>query len=98
MRLRSDMFEAILRREIGFFDREENAIGDLTTKLSNDSRTVSKATGDTLARQLQAFFTLAVGLGLGLAAAWKVALVVLATFPLSIIASAIQMQAIAGQQ
>ena len=53
MRLRSDMFEAIMRREIGYFDREENAVGILTTRLSDDSRIVTKATGEALAKQLQ---------------------------------------------
>lgn len=87
-----------MRREITFFDDEKNSTGELATRLSDDSRTVNKATGETLARQIQAMFTLAIGLGLGLSASWRIALVVLSTFPLSIAASAVQMQAIAGQQ
>ena len=98
MRLRGEMFESLLRRDIGFFDKEENAVGNLTTRLSDDSRTVNKCTGDAVARQLEAAFTLIIGLALGLSASWKIALVVLATFPISIAASAVQMQAIAGQQ
>jgi ATP-binding cassette subfamily B (MDR/TAP) protein 1 len=96
--LRSQMFEAIMRREISFFDYEENSIGTLTTRLSDDSRTVNKAFGESLARQLQAFFTLAVGVILGFRASWKISLVVIAAFPINIIASAIQMQAMAGRQ
>eukprot|EP01040_Poterioochromonas_malhamensis_P002792 gene2792-2974_t len=96
--LRSQMFEALMRRNIGFFDLEENAVGTLTTRLADDSRTINKAFGEGLAKQIQAAFTLLIGLGLGFSAAWKIAFVVLACFPLSIIASAIQMQAIAGQQ
>ena len=42
MKLRSAQFENILRREIAFFDDEKNAIGDLTTRLSDDSRIVTK--------------------------------------------------------
>ena len=42
MKLRSAQFENILRREIAFFDDESNSIGDLTTKLSDDSRIVHK--------------------------------------------------------
>ena len=98
MRLRSDYFEAIIRREIAYFDPEENSAGALTTRLAEDSCAVTKAMGENVPRQLQAFFTLTVGLGLGLEASWKLALVVLATFPLTIAASAIQMQAVAGQQ
>ena len=36
------LFESLMRREIAFFDRDENAIGALTTRLSDDSRMVSK--------------------------------------------------------
>jgi hypothetical protein len=54
--------------------------------------------GESLSRQIQALFTLCVGLGLGLAASWKLGLVVLATFPLATFAAYIQMQAISGQQ
>merc|ERR1711871_117962 len=98
MTLRSMFFEAILRREVGYFDAEENSAGSLIARLSDDSRSVARAMGENIPRQLQALFTLAVGLGLGLSASWKIALVVLATFPVTIAASAIQMQAVAGQQ
>ena len=92
MRLRSTLFEAILRREISFFDKEENVIGNLTNRLSNDSRVVSKASGELLAKTLQAIFTLIIGLIIGLIAAWKLALVVLATFPINAISGIIQQQ------
>lgn len=60
-RIRSELFESLLRRDISFFDREENSIGRLTTLLADDSRTVNKAFGDTLARLMQGFFTILVG-------------------------------------
>jgi ABC-type multidrug transport system fused ATPase/permease subunit len=59
---------------------------------------VNKAFSEALAKQIQAIFTLVIGLGISFSASYKVSLVVLATFPLNIIASAIQMQGIAGQQ
>jgi ABC-type multidrug transport system fused ATPase/permease subunit len=46
MQLRSDMFEALLRREIAYFDKEENAVGDITNRLSEDSRVMNKAAGE----------------------------------------------------
>ena len=98
MTLRSEMFESIMRRDISYFDKEENSTGSLATRLSNDSRAVTKATGEAVAKQLQALFTLAVGIGLSVAASWKIALVTLATFPVMIVASTIQLQAAAGQQ
>ena len=92
------LFESLLRREISFFDREENAIGALTTRLSDDSRTVHRASGEAIAKQLQAFCTLCIGVGIGFSASWKLSLVVVSTFPITIGAAAMQMAAIAGQQ
>jgi len=57
-----------------------------------------KAFGEGLAKQLQAITTLSIGLLLGFLASWRIALVVLATFPINIIASSIQMAAVAGMQ
>lgn len=97
MKLRSDQFESTLRREIGFFDLKENAVGDITTRLSDDARTVAKATGQSAAQQIQAVACLAIGLALGFWGCWKVALVVLATIVPMVIAGAIKMAAYAGQ-
>lgn len=97
-RIRSDLFESLMHRPVGFFDDPGNSSGVLTTQLSEDSRIIHKSSGEALAKQLQAFFTLAVGVVIGFTASWKIALVVLATFPVNIIAGAIQMQAVAGQQ
>ena len=39
------MFESFMRRDIGFFDDENNAVGTLTTQLADDARAVHRATG-----------------------------------------------------
>lgn len=98
MQLRSDMFEAIIRREIGYFDKEENSTGELTARLANDSRLVSKATGFSFAKLVQAFFTVALGMGLVFSASWQITLIIIACFPLIIGFSAVQQQALKGQQ
>jgi ABC-type multidrug transport system fused ATPase/permease subunit len=49
--------------------------------------------GETVARQLQAIFTLAIGLAVSLSASWKISLVLIATFPVTIIASVLHTQA-----
>jgi ATP-binding cassette subfamily B (MDR/TAP) protein 1 len=96
--LRSDMFEAIMRREIAFFDDERNAVGALTTRLADDCRTVHEGTGETFSNQLQALFTLAAGLIIGFTASWKITLVVIATFPINIVAGAMRMKERQGQK
>lgn len=96
--LRSDLFESFMHRSMAFYDDPEHSSGTLTTQLAEDSRIIHKASSEAVAKQFQAFFTLAVGIILGFRASWKIAFVVLATFPLNVIAGAIQMQAVAGQQ
>jgi len=50
-----------------------------------------------MASQLQALFTLCIGLGIGFGATWKISLVVLATFPLNIAAGMLRMKEREGQ-
>lgn len=71
--------------------------GALTARLSNDTRLIEAAFSTAVAKQMQALFCLAVGLAIGLTASWRISLVVLASFPVNIAASAIQMQVIAGE-
>ena len=59
-------------------------------RLSDDPRAIHEATGETFANQLQAICTLLVGLLIGFSATWKVSLVVLACFPISVIAGALR--------
>lgn len=40
MRLRTKMFIAMLRQEIGWFDRKENGVGALCAKLSGEAAQV----------------------------------------------------------
>ena len=96
LQLRSEMFESVIRREISYFDRPENSVGALTTRLSEDARLMQRSAAESLAKLMQAVFTLLIGIVLGMLASWQIALVVLATFPLNIIASGIQMAAMAG--
>ena len=97
--LRSERFESLMRRSMAYFDDvERHNLTTLTAQLANDAFVIHRAFGNTLARQLQAMATLCVGLGIALDASWKIALVVIACFPLSIGASAVQMQAMQGQQ
>lgn len=39
-RIRSLMFRQMLRQEIGFFDRKDNGVGALCTKLSKDASSI----------------------------------------------------------
>ena len=97
MKLRSDHFQAIIRREISFFDLKDNAVGDITTRLANDARSVTKATGETTAAQIQALGCLAIGLLIGFISCWKIGLVVLGALIPMVISGGIKMAAYSGQ-
>ena len=97
LQLRSTLFQSILRREIAYFDSPRNTLTLLTNRLSDDSRAVNKATGETIVKMLQAFFTLSAGLVIGMTACYKLALVTMATFPFSVTAQKLRLKAIAGQ-
>ena len=40
MRLRGQMFEAMMKQEIGWFDEKENGVGALCAKLSGEAASV----------------------------------------------------------
>jgi ATP-binding cassette subfamily B (MDR/TAP) protein 1 len=95
--LRSQLFEAIVRREIAFFDRAENSVGALITRMSEDSRLVNKAFGENLAFQMQALSTFLVAIVLGFVESWKITLVVIASLPVTILSYAVQTHSVAGR-
>ena len=95
--LRKSCFEAMLRRDVGWFDLPENNLGALTARLETETQQIHKISGDMLGRQCQAFFTLFVGILISATASWEIALVTLATFPIQAGANAIQMQVALGQ-
>eukprot|EP01039_Chlorochromonas_danica_P009083 gene9083-10025_t len=96
--LRSEMFEALMRQPMAFFDNPHHSVGALSSELAEAPRLVHRAFGESLAKQLMALSSAIVGIILAFISSWRMALVVLATFPLMIGASAVQMQAFQGQQ
>eukprot|EP01039_Chlorochromonas_danica_P005641 gene5641-6223_t len=98
MEMRSTLFESFFHHSIAFFDQPEHSVGTLTAQLSDETRLISKALGESFARQLQAMCTLLVALGLGFSSSWQIAFIVLASFPLTIAAGVVQMSAMRGMQ
>ncbi|KAI6167605.1 P-loop containing nucleoside triphosphate hydrolase protein [Pisolithus thermaeus] len=79
-KLRRLSFRAILRQDIQFFDRVENDTGTLTSRINDDPQKVQGLAGVTLGALIQAITTLVGCLIVGLAYAWKPALVGMAGF------------------
>ncbi|GFH06183.1 uncharacterized protein HaLaN_00773, partial [Haematococcus lacustris] len=80
-RLRVAMMRVMVHNEVGWFDREENSSGVLTTKLGSDANYVRGAVGDTLGLILQNVLCLAFGYVIAMVYDWCMALVMTGAIP-----------------
>ncbi|KAI8372233.1 P-loop containing nucleoside triphosphate hydrolase protein [Choanephora cucurbitarum] len=80
-RLRADLFAAYMRQEIGFFDREENNAGALTSRLAVDARNVNEMVTKVWGDVTQLCVTLIVGLVIAFIYSWALTLIILILAP-----------------
>jgi ATP-binding cassette, subfamily B (MDR/TAP), member 1 len=95
-KMRGMTFRALLRQEMGFFDKDENAMGALTTKLATEASLVKGITGDTLGATALTLSTILVGIAVAFWGCWRLALVVLACLPAIAFGGAMQMKSMSG--
>jgi len=96
-RVRVLMMAALLRQEVGFFDKESNSSGALTSRLSSDAMAVRGQFGDTMGLLVQNLTTLAAGLIIAGINSWRMMLVVLSCIPILAIATTIQTKVMVAQ-
>jgi ATP-binding cassette, subfamily B (MDR/TAP), member 1 len=95
-KMRGMTFRALLRQEIGFFDKDENAVGALTTRLATEASAIKGITGDTLGATALTLSTILVGIAVAFWGCWRLALVVLACLPAIALGGAMQMKSMSG--
>uniref|UniRef100_A0A804IBC5 Uncharacterized protein n=1 Tax=Musa acuminata subsp. malaccensis TaxID=214687 RepID=A0A804IBC5_MUSAM len=83
-RVRQRMLTQILTFEVGWFDRDENSTGAICSRLANDANVVRMLVGDRMSLIIQAVSAATIACTLGLAIAWKLALILIAIQPLMI--------------
>ncbi|KAL6755759.1 MDR-like ABC transporter [Haematococcus lacustris] len=88
-RLRVAMMRVMVHNEVGWFDREENSSGVLTTKLGSDANYVRGAVGDTLGLILQNVLCLAFGYVIAMVHDWCMALVMTGAIPFMVVGTII---------
>lgn len=81
-RVRDQAFRTMLRQEIGFFDKEENSSGALTSFLSTGTTNLAGLSGATLGTLLQVTTTLVAAIIVGISVGWKLGLVTTSTIPI----------------
>ncbi|CAG4942049.1 unnamed protein product [Colias eurytheme] len=83
-RLRYQYFGALLKQEIGYYDREKNTVGALCARLSGDTAEVQGATGLRIGLIIQGTSSVLVGFIMAMAYDWKLTLVGTAFLPLMV--------------
>ncbi|THG14798.1 hypothetical protein TEA_007785 [Camellia sinensis var. sinensis] len=84
-RIRLKMLEKILTFEASWFDEEKNSSGALCARLSNEASMVKSLVADRVSLLVQTVSAVTVAMVMGLAVAWKLALVMIAVQPLTIL-------------
>lgn len=79
------MLEQILTFETAWFDEENNSSGALSSRLSNDASMVKSLVADRVSLLVQASSAVIIAMVMGLIVAWKLALVMIAIQPLTIL-------------
>ncbi|XP_045464597.1 ATP-dependent translocase ABCB1 [Harmonia axyridis] len=90
LRLRSQMFKAMLKQEVGWYDRKENGVGALSARLSGEAALVQGATGQRLGTIVNSMATLVVSIALSLYYSWQLGLVTLIFTPFMLLAIFLQ--------
>lgn len=96
LRLRKQVFSAMMRQDISWFDDSENAVGVLTTKLATDASLVKGAAGSRLGLATNTVCALTIAIVVAFINSWQLTLLILACVPFLIGANFIQMRATAG--
>lgn len=90
---RREYFSNILARPVRFFDQEDNASGNLMSKLSTDPKQLQQLLGFEGAFPLIAIFNLTGSIAIAFAFGWKLTVVVLfSALPVILVASYFRMQ------
>ncbi|GLU09935.1 hypothetical protein SLE2022_267700 [Rubroshorea leprosula] len=84
-RVRKKMLQNILTFEAAWFDEEKNSSGALCSRLSNEASMVKTLVADRLSLLVQTTSAVTIAMILGLTVAWKLALVMIAVQPLTIL-------------
>lgn len=84
-RIRMRMLEKILTFEAAWFDEEQNSSGALCSRLSNEASMVKSLIADRVSLLVQTISAVTIAMIMGLTVAWKLALVMIAVQPLSIL-------------
>ncbi|XP_022767288.1 ABC transporter B family member 1 [Durio zibethinus] len=89
-RVREKMLAAVLKNEIAWFDQEENESARIAARLALDANNVRSAIGDRISVIVQNTALMLVACTAGFVLQWRLALVLVAVFPVVVAATVLQ--------
>ncbi|CAN6487128.1 unnamed protein product [Victoria cruziana] len=89
-RVREKMLEAVLRNEVAWFDEEENSSAHVAARLTMDANNVRSAIGDRISVIMQNSALMIFACTAGFVLEWRLALVLVAVFPIVVAATVLQ--------
>ncbi|XP_052173215.1 ABC transporter B family member 1 [Diospyros lotus] len=89
-RVREKMLAAVLKNEIAWFDQEENESSRIAARLALDANNVRSAIGDRISVIMQNSALMIVACTAGFVLQWRLALVLIAVFPVVVAATVLQ--------
>ncbi|XP_042381563.1 ABC transporter B family member 1-like isoform X2 [Zingiber officinale] len=95
-RVREKILASVLRNEIAWFDREENASARIARRLTSDAHNVRSAIGDRISVIVQNVSLLLVAFTAGFILEWRLAMVLVSVFPIVVVATVLQKMFITG--
>ncbi|PIN11524.1 Multidrug/pheromone exporter, ABC superfamily [Handroanthus impetiginosus] len=89
-RVREKMLAAVLKNEMAWFDQEENESSRIAARLALDANNVRSAIGDRISVIMQNSALMLVACTAGFVLQWRLALVLIAVFPVVVAATVLQ--------
>lgn len=89
-RVREKMLTAVLKNEMAWFDQEENESARIAARLALDANNVRSAIGDRISVIVQNTALMLVACTAGFVLQWRLALVLVAVFPVVVAATVLQ--------
>ncbi|XP_021770572.1 ABC transporter B family member 1-like [Chenopodium quinoa] len=95
-RVREKMMAAVIKNEMAWFDQEENESARIAARLSLDANNVRSAIGDRISVIMQNSALMLVACTAGFILQWRLALVLIAVFPVVVAATVLQKMFLKG--
>ncbi|KAL5060040.1 hypothetical protein RYX36_031644 [Vicia faba] len=95
-RVREKMLVAVLKNEMAWFDQEENESARIAARLALDANNVRSAIGDRISIIVQNTALMLVACTAGFVLQWRLALVLIAVFPVVVAATVLQKMFMTG--